>query len=282
MKKYAVVDLMGGFGNQIFQYSFGKELSNKGFKVSFDSSNYETRKLENNIIPLDRELVFTPSFFNFSEVDKNLKKIILFLKKTKLSNTFFSPLRLFNDKNYGDLNPKIFNKYSGYWQKINVIEKNKNFLIKELSKNKILKEGFSRKPEQGSCMLHVRRGDYLAMDEALSLDFYQQAINKLSKNIKNFNYTIFTDDYEWAKKQNTFNDAKRIQKSSSTIDETLKDFAEMVSFENYIVGNSTFPLIAALLGSTDESRVIIADPWFRNSFKNLGFNNNWIKIENSL
>ena len=56
MKKYAVVDLMGGFGNQIFQYSFGKELSNKGFKVSFDSSNYETRKLENNIIPLDREL----------------------------------------------------------------------------------------------------------------------------------------------------------------------------------------------------------------------------------
>ena len=40
MKKYAVVDLMGGFGNQIFQYSFGKELSNKGFKVSFDSSNY--------------------------------------------------------------------------------------------------------------------------------------------------------------------------------------------------------------------------------------------------
>ena len=43
MKKYAVVDLMGGFGNQIFQYSFGKELSNKGFKVSFDSSNYETR-----------------------------------------------------------------------------------------------------------------------------------------------------------------------------------------------------------------------------------------------
>ena len=54
---------MGGFGNQIFQYSFGKDLEKKGFKVYFDSSNYVTRKFENNTIPVDRELIFSPRFF---------------------------------------------------------------------------------------------------------------------------------------------------------------------------------------------------------------------------
>ena len=54
----------------------------------------------------------------------------------------------------------------------------------------------------------------------------------------------------------------------------------MLNNENYIVGNSTFPLVAALLSETASSKVLVADPWFRNKEKNLNLNQNWIKIEN--
>ena len=54
----------------------------------------------------------------------------------------------------------------------------------------------------------------------------------------------------------------------------------MLNNENYIVGNSTFPLLAALLSETSKSQVIIAEPWFRNKEKNLNLNKEWVKIEN--
>ncbi len=54
----------------------------------------------------------------------------------------------------------------------------------------------------------------------------------------------------------------------------------MIQKENFIIGNSTFSLIAAILGSSQYSKFIVADPWFRNKSKNLNFKNNWIKIKN--
>ena len=282
MRKLAIVYLMGGFGNQIFQYSFGKDLEKKGFKVYFDSSNYVTRKFENNTIPLDRELIFSPRFFEFEEVNNNIRNLLSVFNGKKISESTYSPIRFFNDKNYKIINARLLNKYTGYWQNIELVERHKNFIIERLSNDKLLKESFSKSPESGSCLLHIRRGDYLATKEALTINFYQEALEELSNKIKNFNYSIYTDDYEWAKKQKIFFDANKIKKSTSSIKDTIQDFAEMITFENFLVGNSTFPLIASILGSTSKSLVAVADPWFRNSHKNFGFSDNWIRITNKI
>ena len=117
MRKLAIVYLMGGFGNQIFQYSFGKDLEKKGFKVYFDSSNYVTRKFENNTIPLDRELIFSPRFFEFEEVNNNIRNLLSVFNGKKISESTYSPIRFFNDKNYEIINARLLNKYTGYWQK---------------------------------------------------------------------------------------------------------------------------------------------------------------------
>ena len=55
----------------------------------------------------------------------------------------------------------------------------------------------------------------------------------------------------------------------------------MLNFENYIVGNSTFSLIPAVLSESKESKILVAEPWFRNKNKKLNVPNNWIKINNS-
>ena len=54
----------------------------------------------------------------------------------------------------------------------------------------------------------------------------------------------------------------------------------MLNKENYIVGNSTFSLLAAVLSETSNSKILYANPWFRNKSKDLNFDSNWVGIEN--
>ena len=39
----------------------------------------------------------------------------------------------------------------------------------------------------------------------------------------------------------------------------------MLSYENFIVGNSTFSLVPALLSNSKNKKIFVADPWFRNT-----------------
>ena len=55
----------------------------------------------------------------------------------------------------------------------------------------------------------------------------------------------------------------------------------MLSFNHFIVGNSTFSLMAALLNTNRDKFIIIADPWFRNVNKDIDIPN-VIKIKNTL
>ena len=78
------------------------------------------------------------------------------------------------------------------------------------------------------------------------------------------------------KSQNIFSDAQNIYSSNNILD----DFSEMLKCENFIVGNSTFSLMAAHIKENINTKIVIADPWFRkNEYKKL-FNDNWIKINN--
>ena len=118
------------------------------------------------------------------------------------------------------------------------------------------------------------------MNEELKIDFYIKALTYLKKNINNFSYEVFTDDYKWTSKQKIFQDSLKIHSDDNTVSNTISMFVEMLNFENFIVGNSTFSLIPALLKESNNSKIIIANPWFRNKDRNLNFRNNWIRLKN--
>ena len=40
-KKIAIVKIIGGFGNQLFQYSFANKLKQTGIRVFVDTSEYK-------------------------------------------------------------------------------------------------------------------------------------------------------------------------------------------------------------------------------------------------
>ena len=271
-KKYAVVTILGGFGNQLFQLCFANSLKEKGFKVFINTGVLKKVLNEENPVITRRNLVLPVNYFGFKELNNFQYQLIKTLEKFP----FRIFVKKFNENNFEVSQTKTLNLFSGYWQDFRYINENKKFLIEALSKNKKIKESIKFIPFNGSTALHVRRTDYIPLGEELSVDFYINSLNFMKKNVKNFHYSIFTDDINWVKSQNIFSDAKNIYSSKNILD----DFSEMLKYENFIVGNSTFSLMAAHIKEGINTKIIIADPWFRNNEYKKLYSEDWVKINN--
>ena len=280
-KKHSVVYLMGGLGNQLFQLCFANSLRMNGHKVTVDLSNY-SKKNDKDKIPI-REQIFPVSYFKFDEPSNLVKSILKFYAKLsnyKFKNVMFVPIKRINENNLNIVNQGLLNHFVGYWQDLNVILENKSFLIDSLSNDKNLEFSLNATPELGSTMIHVRRGDYVDINEDLKLDYFSKAIELCSNEIKNFNFNVFTDDIKWVKDSKIFKNANNIFGSTNTKENTIISFSKMLLHENFIISNSTFSLIAAVLGSNENSKIYLPEPWFRNENKDIKPFSSWIKINN--
>lgn len=280
--KIATIYLMGGFGNQLFQLCFAKSLENLGLKVYIDTDNYLKKNIRSDVDVENRELTLPIELYGFKKVPYYLK-ILLFLnnklRNYSFKNSKFLPVGRFNDKNFnGDF--KTINQFVGYWQDIDLINDYRDFLLSKLTQEPKINQSLIQEPIKGSTMIHVRRKDYLSMGEELGLDYYKISINLAKKNINNFYFDVFTDDKDWVLSSSIFSNARNIFYSSSTREDTISAFSEMIKYENFIISNSTFSLIPAMLGKSKDKNVFVPEPWFRNlqSFKN--YPESWRRIKN--
>ena len=261
VKKIVIINLKGGFGNQIFQLSFAKFLADKKLKVLINTSNFEDSKKLPNIVPDLRELILPISYFGFKEINSLIYGILKLLLFIGLSNN--SIFKKLNDKNFDITNLAKINFLDGYWQDAELLMQNKEYIINSICNNENLRTALNTNPIAGSTLLHVRRGDYINISETLSDSFYKNALLKARSEINNFTYSIVTDDYDWVKNNDLFADCKEIHHSSNSREDTVLAFSEMLRFENFIIGNSTFSLIAGIISSKASSNLYIVNPWFR-------------------
>ena len=276
--KIAIVEIKGGFGNQIFQLAFANYLKSNKFKVYLN-------------IQKDWNLNHVISYKDFGF--RSCKKYILVICKLfyKISerhkfrwifNKFLNKrfAKYFKLSHLENLGSKKLNHFDGYWQDLDLIEGQKEFIVSSLSKNDVYLKAFKKSIGSGTTLFHVRRGDYVDIGENLSINFYESALNFCKKNIKNFNFDVFTDDLEWVRSQTIFKDAKNIYGPSKDYNLETSLICKMINFENYVIGNSTFSLIPAILSKTEKSKLIVSDPRFKHSDSDLKFNEAWTKIQN--
>tara|TARA_Y100001938_G_scaffold127581_2_gene180582 strand:- start:1222 stop:2007 length:786 start_codon:yes stop_codon:yes gene_type:complete len=106
--------------------------------------------------------------------------------------------------------------------------------------------------------IHVRRGDYLALDEhhpVLSIDYYKKAI-ELMPEVEH--WVICSDDIDWCKDNFNFLPSKYFS-------EGRKDYEDMwiMSLAKYhIIANSTFSWWSAFLSQEKNKKVIYPSTWF--------------------
>ena len=198
-KIYVIVEIKGGFGNQLFQFAFANSLRRMGYKVRVKTNFYE--QFENdNFENTYRKLVLPETLFGFKKTNKLTNRLLVWAHKFnkskkikkifgKRNNSFFIKLK---DSDYSleKMNKKVIH-LDGYWQNIDYIISNKKYLIESISKNLILKEGFDNCSTSDSVMLNVRRNDYLEMNEELKNNFYEESINYIESKINNIELNIF-------------------------------------------------------------------------------------------
>tara|TARA_B110000444_G_scaffold151054_1_gene141356 strand:- start:21889 stop:22719 length:831 start_codon:yes stop_codon:yes gene_type:complete len=275
MKKnniYGVVTILGGFGNQLFQLCFANYLKDNGVNVTIDMRVLEKVLSEKNPVITKRPLILPLEYFDFNPVStlqKNLINISKIPPMNKLTSSFSE--NSFELESIGK-----FNLFNGYWQSGKYLHNSKSFLTTSLSQDVKLKEALTTKISDGSVALHVRRTDYLPMKQELHNSFYKKAISIIQNEVPNFHYSVFTDDLKWVKENKIFTDAENIYSSKNILD----DFYRMLLNQHFIVGNSTFSLMAAFLKEELDTKIIVADPWFRGQENKDFIKDNWIKIKN--
>lgn len=290
-----IVKIIGGLGNQLFQYSMGRAIEKKlGKDVYFDISefeNYELRNLE--LYHFNTEIKLAPKE-RVQEL-KNLKNKLLFkiFSKLRIQKLFIKYLSYYQEyiedysRDIFDLNKQVY--LDGYWQSEKYFLDIKDVIINELvvktpasnENQKLLKNILI----QNSVSVHIRRGDYINNNKVnqlygtCSLEYYQKACDYISSKIENPVFYIFSDDIEWAK-SNLGNQYNKIFVDINSADKAYEDLRLMSSCKHNIIANSSFSWWGAWLNSNLNKVVIAPDIWFVNTRINSKdiIPNSWIRI----
>lgn len=268
---------MGGMGNQFFQIAFAKFLQTIGYKVfiNIDFFNSKTKKANSTI----RHLVLDPQFFNLPYSSKVrvlfIKFLNKFIKSNKIpkifKNVFFSKnfLKIKNLEDFNKLKslPSVLH-CEGYWQDISIV---KYFRVEfeTFLKEKIIElNKQEKKVLKGSTLLHIRRTDYIDINEELNESYYLDAIELLSNNDESFNFDIFSDDTSLQINEQITKKSNKIflplNQTNHLPNKIIETFIDMLFYENYILSNSTYSLLASEFSYSTDKIIISPKPWFRN------------------
>lgn len=281
-----IVRLMGGLGNQMFQYAFAYSLSQKHKTIiKVDTTLLEDRNKPDEIVT-HRDLLLNKVF----NISLNLA-----------SN---EDVEYFNGKKYNHWFGKIFNRIVLILRKpALVIEKSREFHPEYLNlKNNICLVGafqsekyfkmyasdirkiFSFKTPilaisselvtklqtENSVAVHIRRGDYVTSPlysttiGALPVSYYNEAIELICEKIKNPIFYIFSDDLNWCKENLKSENVSFYFVDDEHVGAYAANYLQLLTkCKHYIISNSTFSWWGAWLSDSDNDKIVIAPKkWF--------------------
>lgn len=273
-----IVKLMGGLGNQLFQYAAGKALAikhNTELKVDLSFLNneiditYTKRNLE-----LD---VFNTSYSVASDEELELftKKNILQKILKKYFNINLTKFYIANqtgfEYNIDFLSYPDNTLLIGFWQSQNFFSTIREILLKELTIKKTMSQDCLMAHDaivnSNSVSLHIRRGDYVSDKNAnsfhgiLPLEYYYNAMNYLNQLTSNLKVFVFSDDIAWVKSN------LKLQNESVYIDfnkneNSVFDMYLMSLCKYNVIANSSFSWWGAWLNQHPNKVVISPKLWF--------------------
>lgn len=265
-----IVRIVGGLGNQMFQYAYAKALEQKGYQVSIDISKFKKYKLHGGY-QLDK---FKIDLKSASSLSIFLSKIG-FRKSIKEKNLLFNKELLEVPKN---VYVKGYFQTEKYFTNCRAILTQQFKINQEFSKtttsykHKILKES-------NSCSIHIRRGDFVSNEKAnkvhgtCDIDYYKRAIDFLESQYKDIHFFVFSDDISWTK--------TNLKLKNATYIEHLviphEDLFLMSICRFNITANSSFSWWAAWLNQHKNKVVISPKKWLVDKENEVACDN-WIKL----
>jgi hypothetical protein len=281
LTKIITVNIIGGIGNQMFQYAFGYAASKENnAKIKLEVSGFNT--YDQRYYALD--------LFNVEENSKLKLKYDFLLNKINskhnslLSKAFSKLLRwllrlttfYFQEREEFVFDQSVFNiqtntYFYGYWQNEKYFKKYRKELL-EIFKLKDIhsqtKEYQQKITESESVSLHIRRGDYInTIHDTCDMEYYQKAVLEILKINKQAHFFIFSDEMLWVKNNLDFIDHKTLV----VLEPGIPDHEEiylMSQCKFNIIANSSFSWWGAWLNQNPEKKVIAPKKWLKSSTLN--------------
>lgn len=289
-----ITKIIGGLGNQMFQYALGRRLAYKNdVELKLDISAFDDWYHLHS---------YGLNNFNIEEKIATKEEIVRLSRFGKIKNIFSDVLDIFNpyyqreyvrEKDYTfDQNIlKITdNAYlDGYWGS------EKYFLEIE----SIIRKDFTLKRESDlvnltiadkiletdSVSIHFRRGDYIsdpktnAIHGTCSLDYYIRAIEDICKYVPDPHFFIFSNDPAWVKENFSIPYPMNLITANGP-EKNYEDLHLMSLCKHHIIANSTFSWWGAWLCANKDKRVYTPKRWYNVDYINQKdtFPESWVKI----
>lgn len=274
------VKLMGGIGNQMFQYAAGYKVAKRlGSKITFDTNFLEDRTT--GVVYRDFDLSIFKNIDNdiSNAPDQYCGKFVINEEKFPI---------ILNDRLLDQIDQDIY--IDGFFQRHNLVDESLKdiFVFSEYESDGCVEIDKSAKLSN-SLMINVRRADYVSRKNAnlfhgvLEMNYFKSSINKLPFECDRI--FVFSDDVEWCHANfSSFKNVKVVEHNLAG--HKFKDYLQMMSkFSNIIIPNSTFAWWAAWLSDSNKIAQNIIAPgkslWFSGApGKSVGLiPENWTSIE---
>lgn len=276
-----VVNIMGGLGNQMFQYAFSRVINADALDISW----FEESKNNPAVTPRNYELdlfkcnpnILTPKQ---SKQLKNNKLLKIFGIKTGL--------KIIEEKPENIYNPQMLEYKSGLFVGYFQCAQYYDNIRKDLLADFILKNEPNEKNSEilnlisstNSVSLHVRRGDYVKLQDFFGLcdlDYYKSAINFIADKVENPHFFLFSDDVDWVKENLKIDFPYTIVDFNHGKD-SVWDMMLMKNCKHNIIANSSFSWWGAWLNENPDKIVIAPKQWFADGTKTDIVPDNWQRI----
>lgn len=297
-----IVNIIGGLGNQMFQYAFALSLKEKcsNDQVFIDTSHFRyifLRKLGpiNMHNGYEVEQVFPNVTLKHANW-KQLIKVSWYCPNFLLSRIVrkYMPARrceyLQPVNQYFEYHPEVYGitedtYFDGLWSSIHYYEPIKAQLQKafahpepdEKNKNYIIDM-----EDSDSVGVHIRRGDYLQDPDfrgICELDYYKKGIAEIEKDGLKHTFYIFSNDMKWCQ-QNIcplLNKHDVVMVKENVGGKSCWDMHLMTHCKDLIIANSSFSWWAAFLNNRG-GRIIAPSKWVNRDAQYDIWAEEWIKL----
>jgi hypothetical protein len=271
-----IVRLMGGLGNQMFQYAAGRRLAyslDVELKLDLTWFKQPDRRpyglgafniMERMASPEDiRHLTLGRAAF----LQMAMRKFLGF--KFQPPKSYIKEESFSFDSSILSLNDSVY--LDGYWQNekyfIDIKPTIRADFTLEAPPSERIESLTKTIASCDSVSIHIRRGDYLLEDKIkfhglCSLDYYQRCVDIMIQSVSNPHFFVFSDDYQWA-----ISNLKLPYKTTylypSNENLAFEDLWLISKCKNHIIANSSFSWWGAWLSQNPSKIVIVPKKWFQ-------------------
>lgn len=272
-----VSSLMGGLGNQLFQYAFGFRMAHE-LQTELKLSTFI---LENRLLARLRQYTLRP--YELAAFDLNVPLASAYETATGFAKaaTGYGGSRLLQEqsataprlKTVSPSAPVVF--CWGYWQSEDWFKPVAPLLRDNLRFRKPLSIASHRYAEaidraDNPVFIHVRRGDYITNPNASQLHgfagelYYRNAIAHIRERFEGVHFFAFSDDLAWVK--DTLGPVLETVTyvEGNTGMDSWQDLYLMSLCPNAIIANSSFSWWGAWLNPAANRTVVAPRQWFAN------------------